>query len=257
MTSNICIRTKEDILLMAKMAEHAQRYEDMLIEMKLFAAVCEYILTQDERNFLCISYNNLVRIKRTSLKNLKNFLKFNKKYDLVANEYLTSIKNEIKFICNDYIELIDNCLLKCILPNDYESISFYHKVKGDYYRYLSEAIDDNEDANDETKSSIFEKELLLSKANKEYKNAFDIVRTYLHPCNPIRLSLALSYSIFIYELLNMPQQAFYLAKQVFDCSLENLHTINETSNGYKDCVLIMQLLKDNLISWSSNITLDI
>ncbi|GAB2265469.1 hypothetical protein Dimus_037823 [Dionaea muscipula] len=53
---------------------------------------------------------------------------------------------------------------------------------------------------------------------------------------PIRLELALNFSIFHYDIMNAPERACHLAKET-----------------YKDCRLIMQLLRDNLTLWTADI----
>ena len=42
----------------------------------------------------------------------------------------------------------------------------------------------------------------------------DIANTELAPTHPIRLGLALNFSVFYYEILNSPDRACNLAKQV-------------------------------------------
>jgi 14-3-3 protein epsilon len=49
-----------------------------------------------------------------------------------------------------------------------------------------------------------------------YKNATEVAQTDLAPTHPIRLGLALNFSVFYYEILNSPDQACHLAKQAFD-----------------------------------------
>lgn len=54
------------------------------------------------------------------------------------------------------------------------------------------------------------------KSLEAYKNATEVAQTDLAPTHPIRLGLALNFSVFYYEILNAPDQACHLAKQAFD-----------------------------------------
>ena len=72
----------------------------------------------------------------------------------------------------------------------------------------------------------------------------------LPPTHPIRLGLALNYSVFMYEVQSQQQEACSLAKQAFDDAIAELDTLDEES--YKDSTLIMQLLRDNLTLWTSD-----
>ncbi|KAH8511249.1 hypothetical protein H0E87_008704 [Populus deltoides] len=85
-------------------------------------------------------------------------------------------------------------------------------------------------------------------------NFQDIALTELAPTHPIRLGLALNFSVFYYEILNSPDRACNLAKLAFDEAISELDTLGEES--YKDSTLIMQLLRDNLTLWTSDITDD-
>ena len=70
------------------------------------------------------------------------------------------------------------------------------------------------------------------------------------PTHPIRLGMALSYSVFYYEILNEKDRAVKLAKSAFDAAISELDSLSEES--YKDSTLIMQLLRDNLTLWTSD-----
>merc|ERR1712090_95857 len=115
-------------------------------------------------------------------------------------------------------------------------------MKGDYYRYLAEvALGDA-------------KAVSTDDSKKSYQEAFDIAKSKMQPTHPIRLGLALNFSVFYYEILNSPDRACRLAKAAFDDAIAELDTLSEES--YKDSTLIMQLLRDNLTLWTSDTTDD-
>jgi len=111
-------------------------------------------------------------------------------------------------------------------------------MKGDYHRYLAEF--QNGDVRKES----------AAKALEAYSSASAIATSDLPPTHPIRLGLALNFSVFYYEILNSPDRACHLAKQAFDDAIAELDTLSEES--YKDSTLIMQLLRDNLTLWTSD-----
>merc|ERR1712157_110280 len=91
---------------------------------------------------------------------------------------------------------------------------------------------------------------VLDDSQKAYQEAFEIAKSKMQPTHPIRLGLALNFSVFYYEILNSPDKACQLAKTAFDDAIAELDTLNEDS--YKDSSLIMQLLRDNLTLWTSD-----
>jgi len=86
--------------------------------------------------------------------------------------------------------------------------------------------------------------------NCAQQSATDVAQTELTPTHPIRLGLALNFSVFYYEILNSPDRACHLAKQAFDDAIAELDSLSEES--YRDSTLIMQLLRDNLTLWTSS-----
>merc|ERR1719150_17561 len=111
-------------------------------------------------------------------------------------------------------------------------------MKGDYYRYLAEVAEDSD-----RKAEVQES------ANQSYKDAYDSCKV-LASTNPIRLGLALNYSVFHYEIRAEPSEACSLAKKAFDNAIAELDSLPEGS--YKDSTLIMQLLRDNLTLWTAD-----
>lgn len=117
---------------------------------------------------------------------------------------------------------------------------FFQKFfrKGDYHRYLAEFAT-GQDRKEAAEASLV-----------AYKAASDIAMADLPPTHPIRLGLALNFSVFYYEILNSPDRACRLAKAAFDDAIAELDSLSEES--YKDSTLIMQLLRDNLTLWTSD-----
>ena len=69
--------------------------------------------------------------------------------------------------------------------------------------------------------------------------------------HPIRLGLALNFSVFHFEIDNNPKKACEIAKKAFDKAITDLDKLHE--DQYKDSTLIMQLLRDNLTLWTSDL----
>jgi len=121
-------------------------------------------------------------------------------------------------------------------------LCLWNNRQGDYHRYLAEF------ATGDARKSAAEQSLVA------YKAATDVAMSELAPTHPIRLGLALNFSVFYYEILNIPERACQLAKQAFDEAISELDTLSEES--YKDSTLIMQLLRDNLTLWTSDMQAD-
>mmetsp|Transcript_24133 Transcript_24133/g.61036 ORF Transcript_24133/g.61036 Transcript_24133/m.61036 type:complete len:243 (+) Transcript_24133:68-796(+) len=234
---------QSDIVYMAKLAEQAERYEEMVEYMKQLAEMAEVDLTLEERNLLSVAYKNVVGARRASFRILssieaKELTKDANSTEVrIIVEYRKTIEGELDKICNEILTLLDaNLIGKAVLA---EAKVFYYKMKGDYYRYLAEF---------RTEQSV--KEEVANSSEEAYESAQKIALTELSPTHPIRLGLALNYSVFMYEVMGKPQDACNLAKSAFDDAIAELDTLDEES--YKDSTLIMQLLRDNLTLWTSD-----
>ncbi|KAF2268337.1 putative 14-3-3 family protein ArtA [Lojkania enalia] len=230
----------EDSVYLAKLAEQAERYEEMVENMKTVASA-DVELSVEERNLLSVAYKNVIGARRASWRIVtsieqKEESKGNEAQVTLIKEYRQKIEAELAKICEDILECLDGHLIPSAETG--ESKVFYHKMKGDYHRYLAEFA-----VGDKRKTSA-------DKSLEAYKAATEVATTSLAPTHPIRLGLALNFSVFYYEILNSPDQACQLAKQAFDDAIAELDTLSEES--YKDSTLIMQLLRDNLTLWTSS-----
>eukprot|EP00842_Homolaphlyctis_polyrhiza_P001992 jgi/Hompol1/2794/HPOL_005785-RA len=252
---------------MAKLAEQAERYDDVtgavdartllaappLLQQRIASAASVVLtraaliqlgveLTVEERNLLSVAYKNVIGARRASWRIVssieqKEESKGNEAQVKKIHDYRIKIESELSDVCTDILGVLDQHLIPAAEAG--ESKVFYYKMKGDYHRYLAEF------------SSGDKRKDAASFSHDAYKAATDIAQTELAPTHPIRLGLALNFSVFYYEILNSPDRACHLAKQAFDDAIAELDTLSEES--YKDSTLIMQLLRDNLTLWTSDL----
>jgi len=218
----------------AKLAEQAERYEEMKEYMKS-VVVKKTSLDTEQRNLLSVAYKNVVGARRASWRVLSSIYSkdHSKEHKDLVHDYKKTVEQELSSICKDVLHLLTTILLKNEKIDPEERV-FYFKMKGDYHRYMSEYLTDQKET--------------IGDAKAAYTDAMEAAKT-LSPTNPIRLGLALNFSVFYYEILDEPDQACKLAKNAFDKAVGELEDLNE--DRYKDATLIMQLLRDNLTLWQS------
>jgi 14-3-3 protein epsilon len=122
-------------------------------------------------------------------------------------------------------------------------------MKGDYYRYIAEY------------ASGDQKNVAAMQADSSYKEAHELAvvkddsgNDVLSSTNPLRLGLALNYSVFYYEIKQDANKACKMARDAFDEAIADLDDIDD--DFYKDATLIMQLLRDNLTLWTEEVEAD-
>lgn len=241
--------SKEDLVQKAKLAEQAERYDDMA-KCMLEVTETHQDLTNEERNLLSVAYKNVVGARRSSwrvISSIESKTESNERKKCMSNEYRCKVEKELRTICSEVLTLLEQHLVpKATSP---ESKVFYLKMKGDYYRYLAEVASAHGSCPDET-DELAKKSHVLEESEKSYREAMTTAQGEMAPTHPIRLGLALNFSVFYYEIQNAPEDACKLAKAAFDDAIAELDTLNEDS--YKDSTLIMQLLRDNLTLWTSD-----
>ena len=230
--------SREELVFKIKLGEQAERFEDMVnFSNELIKQNPE--LNNDERNLISVAYKNSIGTRRTSWRALaaieaKDEEKGGKHKEVIAN-YKKIVISELEKISNEVVKMIDTYLLPKSTPGDTKI--FYLKMKGDYYRYYAEALSG-------------EKQQQVGKlAAEAYEAATKDAESALAKTNPIRLGLALNYSVFYYEIMNNPDKAITIAKTAFDGGIADLDNLED--EVYKVSDSIMQLLRDNLTLWQS------
>lgn len=227
----------EKIIFKAKMAEKAERYDDMVEFVKLLSQ-SKPVLEEEERRLFVAGYKNSVSTRRLAWRQIKleEVAEATETgYDQVTANYRQVIEDEIKGLCTEVLTMLNKHLISC--ATDSKSRVEYLKVKGDFYRYLAEvSVED-------------ERKEFSESAAVAYKESSEIAVTEMSPTDPLRLGLALNFSVFFYDTLDMPERAVQIAKAAFNDAIVHLDTVTE--ENYREVAGTMQLLKDNLALWAT------
>jgi 14-3-3 protein epsilon len=224
----------------AKLAEQAERYDEMADYMEKVGKAPDE-LSVEERNLLSVAYKNAVGSRRAAWRIITSVeqrekTKGNEENAKFAKEYCSKVEAELSKICDTILGLLDGNLIG--KASNGESKVFYQKMKADYYRYIAEFSDGDK------------KSKAAESARVAYEDAQKVAEKDLAVTHPIRLGLALNFSVFQYEVLSNPDEACKMARTAFEDAIAELDNVAEDS--YKDSTLIMQLLRDNLTLWTSD-----
>ncbi|CAK9163602.1 unnamed protein product [Ilex paraguariensis] len=232
---------RDQYVYLAKLAEQAERYEEMVkfMEKLVIGSTPDAELTVEERNLLSVAYKNVIGSLRAAWRIVssieqKEESRKNDDHVVLVKDYRSKVESELSDICAGILKLLELNLVPSASTS--ESKVFYLKMKGDYHRYMAEfkVGDERNQAAEDTLNA--------------YKDAQETALADLAPTHPIRLGLALNFSVYYYEILNSSDKACSMAKQAFEEAIAELDTLGEES--YKDSTLIMQLLRDNLTLWT-------
>lgn len=119
---------KSELVQKAKLAEQAERYDDMAAAMK---AVTEqgHELSNEERNLLSVAYKNVVGARRSSwrvISSIEQKTERNEKKQQMGKEYREKIEAELQDICNDVL-VRGRCF--CFKQRFLNSVNLVYKCK--------------------------------------------------------------------------------------------------------------------------------
>lgn len=226
------------LVTLTEWSEKAERYDDMcrfmteVVESK-FSRKAELIET--ERNLLSVAFKNVVGVLRSAWRTFNKGVESEREptEQELADKYSQIVEKQLENKCLEVLGILENKLIPTC-KDEGEAKVFYLKMSGDYYRYLAEFRDTQENKNG---------------ALRHYEAALEAAKKNLPETHPTRLGLALNFSVCYFEILKEPRKACNLAKSAFDEAIQKLDTLNDSN--YKDSTLIMQLLRDNLTLWTS------
>ncbi len=224
-------------LFMAQISLNSGRSEDAIKYLK------EHFqkkpnLTRSERDLLSHAYRLRINSSREALRKINSQISIetqenNQVLLLKLKNLQGSLLKEFNSIATDVIDLVENVLLPAAI--DVPSVVFLNKFKGDYFRYSAEFS---------TGESL---EMNINSTKICYETAMRSVGDDIKLSDPLYLGLALNYSVFQYEILNLRDEAIEKADSTFNEAVRYLEELDE--NDYKEATTLLQLLRDNVSIW--------
>jgi len=230
----------EEYIFLARVAEQAERFEDMVDFLSKVLDVKGAEVSSDERNLLSVAFKNLISSKRAACRTIAA-IEQNPKYSKYATalaDYKAQIEDKLTSDCKSIISTINDKVLS--KESQGEAKAFFVKMVGDYYRYIAE----------NAKGALMEE--VKQAALKAYTEANQI---NLPACNPIKLGLALNFSVFHYEVMKNHKAACDLADKALQDALDKIDELEE--EDFRDAKSIIELLKENLTLWKEEESNDI
>ena len=108
---------KEELIQKAKLAEQAERYDDMAACMKSVTETGAE-LTNEERNLLSVAYKNVVGARRSSwrvISSIEQKTEGSERKQQMAKEYREKIEKELNDICGDVLVSLQFVLLLLLI----------------------------------------------------------------------------------------------------------------------------------------------
>jgi 14-3-3 protein epsilon len=224
-----------------------RRRKDVIKQLKSVISYSDARLTMEERNLLSIAYKHVTGTLRTSWRTVENIEKqeaasgsaMPREISLIRRQR-EKIELELADACQDLLDLLDRHLVPAAEAG--EERVFYHKMQGDYHRYLAEF------------ARRQQRERSAQLALEAYKASYKHAIGTLPPWHPTRLGVALNFSVFFHDVRGSPDRACHLAKHAFDEAVAAMHATPE--HTFRDSLMILHLLRDDIILWSAEMQPD-
>mmetsp|Transcript_10530 Transcript_10530/g.23927 ORF Transcript_10530/g.23927 Transcript_10530/m.23927 type:complete len:238 (+) Transcript_10530:128-841(+) len=222
-------------VILARVAERAERYDEMADYMRE-RALTGMPLNQEERDMFSAAFKGALTGRRQAVRIAVSVqqAELERGSQATANlalGYKSKVEAELSDICNKALGLLDKLV---VAAEPGEAKTFYLKMQGDYYRYIAEFAGGDQ----------------RSRAAANAKQAYMVglqEAEVLSPVQPVRLGLALNFSVFQHEVLGDTPAAIFTAKNALRDAASATGSVSEETKN--DAMLTMQLLQDNLSLW--------
>lgn len=216
---------RADLVFLARTAETAERYDDMVQFVEMLArSVGAEDLADEEHRLLAAACTRAIESRRDAARALPAGEQGNAS---LLTEYEKQLKAELVGICEYILDLLENTGVPALPTRGHAAVVVCLTLMGDCYRRLAEIITDQGYA---------------EKADETYLRAMNIAKSSLHSHDPIRLGLLLNWAATHVEIFKDHKKAVEIAKRDFDDAISKLDQLDEAS--YKAATLILERLRE-------------
>ena len=219
----------EPELFMARLAEQAERYEDVFQFLVPVLAKRDHF-TPEERQMLSVAFKNLVTPRRTTWRTI---VAIEQSQGMVKSEAIEKYKAVIEARLHKNCQDIIDCLSAHVIPRvekryrdknitSVEERAFFYKMIGDYNRYASESA-----TSPESKQRLTAFKQGALDAYKKSLQLCNRQESGIKPYNSVRLGLALNFSVFYYEIMGDAKKACSIAKEALQTAIEQIDDCSE------------------------------
>jgi len=230
---------EDHFVTQARLAERAERFDDMADFMKQRVEQNQAPLNAEERDMLSAAFKHALSGRRQAVRSCAYVAQHESEQGRGGNMqlalgYKSKVEAELQDICNKVLRLLDSTLVPT--AQDGEANIFYLKMQGDYNRYLAEFAENEA------------KQAAVAAANSAYtKGIQEAGQAGLPAANTVRLGLALNFSVFQHETLQNTSEAIATAQFALQEAQGNLNSVPDAQQD--DVAMTMKLIQDNLSLW--------
>lgn len=198
------------------------------------------VLTEEERTIIANDFRAVISNQRKGIRILTALAEQQRTRNRLdraqkLEESRSTAISELWETAETFLMMIDKMLLPAA-EKDTKATIFYLRTKADFIRYQCECCEENK------------KRALIVRAEECYALAMEKIRAGTQNPSSLSLSVALNYSVFMYEMRGKRKEAVELAQRTLD---EGACFVNDGNDDeFAEVTNLQQILRKNITTWT-------
>ena len=256
--------SRKEFLLLADSCEHAGRFEDMILILLTYIESCSHPvkMEDEERTLLSLAFKGIVKPLREANISLTEVLKIESTAENVKKNLLVvreRVLHELYSTCEAFIHLVESNVLLETAFQDADAIIWAYKTVGDHRRYEAELLLDTStspssptSAQSSISTAKYNSKEARERAQTAFSEGWGEAQTRLKPTSILRLSLALNFAMFCYEIEKDENKAKEIAQDALDAAETEMTSLSSSDTHLPDTEHIIRILRQTLSQWNKS-----